>query len=104
LRVGSCADTALAYVDLNPARAGLVGAPLQYPWSSAAAHATGHDAAGLLDECAAVRPQKATTPRPDAANGRIEASSVPISLSRGPVLHLRCSLTLTFYWKVHMIP
>jgi putative transposase len=42
--------TALAYVDLNPLRAGLVGEPLQYPWSSAAAHATGSDPAGLIDE------------------------------------------------------
>jgi REP-associated tyrosine transposase len=42
--------TALAYVDLNPVRAGLVGEAMQYPWSSAAAHATGHDAAILIDE------------------------------------------------------
>jgi putative transposase len=42
--------TALAYVDLNPVRAGLVGEPVQYPWSSAAAHVAGHDAAGLIDE------------------------------------------------------
>jgi putative transposase len=41
---------ALAYVDLNPVRAGLVGEPAQYPWSSAAAHVTGDDAAGLIDE------------------------------------------------------
>ena len=42
--------TALAYVDLNPVRAGLVGEPVQYPRSSAAAHVTGYDAAGLIDE------------------------------------------------------
>jgi hypothetical protein len=37
-------------VDLNPVRAGLVGEPVPYPWSSAAAHVTGQDTAGLLDE------------------------------------------------------
>jgi putative transposase len=42
--------TALAYVDLNPVRAGLVGEPLQYPWSSAAGHVTGRDSAALIDE------------------------------------------------------
>ena len=41
---------ALAYVDLNPVRAGLVGGAAQYPWSSAAAHVGGSDAAGLVDE------------------------------------------------------
>ena len=45
-----CLATALAYVDLNPVRAGLVGEPVQYPWSSAAAHVTGDDAAGLIGE------------------------------------------------------
>jgi putative transposase len=44
--------TALAYVDLNPVRAGLAGEPLQYPWSSAAGHVTGRDSAGLVDEWA----------------------------------------------------
>ena len=41
--------TALAYVDLNPVRAGLVGDALAYPWSSAEAHAEGRDRRGLLD-------------------------------------------------------
>ena len=41
---------ALAYVDLNPVRAGLVGKAPHYPWSSAVAHAVGADSAGLLAE------------------------------------------------------
>ena len=41
--------TALAYVDLNPVRAGLVGDAAAYPWSSALAHAEGRDDRGLLD-------------------------------------------------------
>jgi putative transposase len=32
---------ALAYVDLNPVRAGLVGCAADYPWSSAPAHVRG---------------------------------------------------------------
>jgi len=40
---------ALAYVDLNPVRAGLVQRADTYPWSSASAHLT-QDARGLLDE------------------------------------------------------
>ncbi len=34
---------AVRYVELNPARAGLVKSPGAYPWSSAAAHLTGRD-------------------------------------------------------------
>ena len=41
--------TALAYVDLNPVRAGMVGDATAYPWSSARAHAEGRDESGLLD-------------------------------------------------------
>jgi len=41
--------TALACVDLNPVRAGLVGCAEQYPWSSAGAHVSGRDEAGLVD-------------------------------------------------------
>lgn len=41
--------TALAYVDLNPVRAGIVGDALAYPWSSARAHVEGRDSLGLLD-------------------------------------------------------
>ena len=41
--------TALAYVDLNPVRAGMVGDALAYPWSSARAHVEGRDESGLLD-------------------------------------------------------
>jgi len=41
---------ALAYVDLNPVRAGLVGKASQYPWSSGAAHDAGSDPAGLIDD------------------------------------------------------
>jgi len=41
--------TALAYVDLNPVRAGMVGWAEDYPWSSARAHVEGSDARGMLD-------------------------------------------------------
>jgi putative transposase len=43
------AARALAYVDANPVRARMVESAVQYPWSSAAAHITGEDQAGLLD-------------------------------------------------------
>ena len=39
----------LRYVERNPARAGLVTVPWDYPWSSARAHCTGDDPTGLLD-------------------------------------------------------
>ena len=39
---------ALAYVELNPVRAGMIGEAWAYPWSSAAAH-TGHGGNRLLD-------------------------------------------------------
>ncbi|MCB1020414.1 MAG: transposase [Bryobacterales bacterium] len=42
--------TALAYVDLNPVRAGLVGRPAQYPWSSAVAHVADAAADPLVDD------------------------------------------------------
>ena len=41
--------TALAYVDLNPVRAHIVGRAGHYPWSSATAHLDGHDPSGLID-------------------------------------------------------
>ena len=41
---------ALAYVDLNPVRAGLVEHAAGYNWSSALAHLSGVDSRGLLDE------------------------------------------------------
>jgi REP-associated tyrosine transposase len=41
--------TALAYVERNPVRAGMVEAAVDYPWSSAAAHTTGIAPTGLLD-------------------------------------------------------
>jgi putative transposase len=41
--------TALAYVDLNPVRAGLVRVAAEYRWSSAAAHAGVTAAPGFLD-------------------------------------------------------
>jgi putative transposase len=44
--------TALAYVDRNPVRAGLVRRAWEYPWSSAIAHLGQPDPAGLLDEVA----------------------------------------------------
>jgi putative transposase len=40
---------ALSYIERNPVRAGLVRLAWDYPWSSAAAHAGGPDASGLLD-------------------------------------------------------
>ncbi len=40
---------ALAYVDLNPVRAGIVSGAAEYPWSSALAHVTRNDQSGLLD-------------------------------------------------------
>ena len=40
---------ALAYVERNPVRAGIVPRARDYRWSSAAAHITGHDESGLLD-------------------------------------------------------
>jgi len=40
---------ALAYVDRNAVRAGLVRAAWQYAWSSASAHVGGADRSGLLD-------------------------------------------------------
>lgn len=44
----SCWDV-LAYIELNPVRAGLVAKPEDWKWSSAAAHLTGIDDSGLLD-------------------------------------------------------
>jgi len=40
---------ALAYVDLNPVRAGLVATPEDYIWSSARAHVSDCDYTGVLD-------------------------------------------------------
>ena len=40
---------ALRYIERNPVRRGLVNHAWEYPWSSAVAHITGHDATGLLD-------------------------------------------------------
>jgi putative transposase len=42
--------TALAYVDLNPVRAGLAGRAAEYPWSSATGHVVSNDRHGLVDE------------------------------------------------------
>ena len=39
----------LAYIELNPVRAGLVHHAWDWTWSSARAHVTGHDPTGLLD-------------------------------------------------------
>ena len=41
---------ALAYVDLNPVRAGMVLQATDYPWSSARAHTEGRDDDGVLDQ------------------------------------------------------
>ena len=41
--------TALAYVDLNPVRTGMVGSAQDYPWSSARAHVEEVDRLGLID-------------------------------------------------------
>ena len=40
---------ALAYVERNPVRAGMVEKPADYPWSSASAHLTFTDQTGILD-------------------------------------------------------
>ena len=40
---------ALAYVEQNPLRAGMVAAPGDYLWSSAVAHLGGHDVTGVVD-------------------------------------------------------
>ncbi len=40
---------ALAYVERNPVRAGLVERAWEYPWSSAAAHLKGSDPRGVVD-------------------------------------------------------
>ena len=40
---------ALAYVDLNPLRAGLVERAVDYKWSSASAHVTAGDSQEMLD-------------------------------------------------------
>jgi putative transposase len=39
----------LAYVELNPVRAGIVEHAWDWPWSSAHAHVTGNDPSGMLD-------------------------------------------------------
>ena len=41
--------TAMCYIERNPVRAKMVRKAWRYPWSSAAAHVTGHDGAQLLD-------------------------------------------------------
>jgi putative transposase len=41
--------TAVAYVDRNPVRAGMVETATQYRWSSARAHVSGNDADAILD-------------------------------------------------------
>lgn len=43
---------ALVCIDLNPLRAGIVGDPAEYPWSSARAHLAGRDDLDLLDDWA----------------------------------------------------
>ena len=45
----SYAWQALAYVERNPVRAGIVSSAEEYDWSSAKAHATGSDVSGQLD-------------------------------------------------------
>jgi putative transposase len=42
-------SVALRYVERNPVRAGFAGPVEQYPWSSAAAHLSGHDPRKILD-------------------------------------------------------
>jgi putative transposase len=48
-RSGSHLWAAIAYVERNPVRAGLMNRPGDCPWSSAAAHLTGADPSGVLD-------------------------------------------------------
>ena len=40
---------AMAYVELNPVKAGMVKQPWDYPWSSVHAHLSGHDSTGLIE-------------------------------------------------------
>lgn len=40
---------AMRCVERNPLRAGLVADAAEFGWSSAAAHVSGHDRAGVLD-------------------------------------------------------
>ena len=49
---GAHLETALAYVDLNPVRAGLVRSAELYEWSSAAAHLTGDPGREIRDSLA----------------------------------------------------
>lgn len=49
---GSHLGTALAYVDLNPVRAGLVRRPEEHEWSSAKAHPAGCAGDPLIDSWA----------------------------------------------------
>ncbi len=63
---------ALAYVDLNPVRAGIVGEPELYPWSSARSHA-GFERSPLIDEPAwnkfhSAEDRRAVPAQPAAAN------------------------------------
>jgi len=48
-RSGTISGPALAYVDRNPLRAGMVQWAADYRWSSAAAHLSGVDETGILD-------------------------------------------------------
>ncbi len=46
---GAHLSTAFRYVERNPLRAGLAQQIEEYPWSSAAAHLSGHDPRSILD-------------------------------------------------------
>jgi putative transposase len=41
---------AVAYVELNPVKAGMVKSAWDYPWSSVHAHLAGEDAKGIIKQ------------------------------------------------------
>jgi len=42
---------AVAYVELNPVKAGMVDSAWDYPWNSVHAHLSGYDKLGLVKYC-----------------------------------------------------
>ncbi len=66
--------TAARYVELNPVRAGLIGAPSRYRWSSAAAHRR-HTGDG--GSAARLGPQLASVARPGDSRGGYQTPACP---------------------------
>jgi hypothetical protein len=76
---------ALAYVERNPVRAGMVARAADYRWSSAAAHLTGQDASGILD------PQSADNGR-EPLKSRAQRASRDRASARRPRTARVCQL------------